>query len=118
MRKMISFEEIELILKNKDINLSRLLLNVSGDSELKAIISIIILIKGYRKDGTTSRIYNKLMFASFLETIDMWKGKVDIGAYRRITTEEELVRWLKDNLVGKLITVKRHKTKISDLLLE
>lgn len=40
--------------------------------------------------------------------IDGWSNEVDLNSVSSIKTKEDLAIWLKDNLVGKIITLKRY----------
>lgn len=43
-----------------------------------------------------------------IEMIDGWSNEVDLNSVSSIKTKEDLAIWLKDNLVGKIITLKRY----------
>lgn len=113
---MISFSDFEWLLENRaQLNLLRKF-NYTEDLELKVIISMILYAEEILNGVVTME---KLTFAFSLERVGFWKGKVDIESYRRIKTIEDLKEWLRDNLVGKYITVKRYRKnmiKVIDLL--
>lgn len=43
-----------------------------------------------------------------IKMIDGWSNEVDLNSVSSIKTKEDLAIWLKDNLVGKIITLKRY----------
>lgn len=75
---------------------------------------------------STNRLYHRFvlvhslcMYAVELDTIYHslilyhieklgWSGEIDTGSVGSIKTHEDLARWLRDNLVGKIITLKRY----------
>lgn len=115
---MISFADFEYILENRvEFNLLSKF-NRTKDSELKAIISLILLAESISNGKRIT--LKRLMFAIALEGIDLWRGKVNIRSYAKIKTVGDLKEWLRYNLVGKLITIKRHgknEVRVIDLLL-
>lgn len=115
---MISFADFEYILENRvEFNLLSKF-NRTKDLELKAIISLILLAESISNGKRI--ILKRLMFATALEGIDLWRGKVNIRSYAKIKTVGDLKEWLRYNLVGKLITIKRHgknEVRVIDLLL-
>ena len=115
MKKMISFADFEYILENRvEFNLLSKF-NRTKDPELKAIISLILLAESISNGAIIT--LKKLTFATALESIDLWRGKVNIRSYAKIKTVGDLKEWLRCNLVGKLITIKRHgKTRLELLI--
>lgn len=112
---MISFADFEYILENRvEFNLLSKF-NRTKDPELKAIISLILLAESISNGAIIT--LKKLTFATALEGIDLWRGKVNTRSYAKIKTIGDLKEWLRCNLVGKLITIKRHgKTRLELLL--
>lgn len=114
---MISFADFEYILENRvEFNLLSKF-NRTKDPELKAIISLILLAESI--SGAIIAL-KKLTFATALEGVDLWRGKVNTRSYAKIKTIGDLKEWLRCNLVGKLITIKRHgknEVRVIDLLL-
>ena len=91
--------------------------NRTKDPELKAIISLILLAETVSNGAIIT--LKKLTFATALEGVDLWRGKVNTRSYAKIKTIGDLKEWLRCNLVGKLITVKRYgknKVRVIDLL--
>jgi hypothetical protein len=91
--------------------------NLTRDPELKAIISLILLAETVSNGAIIT--LKKLTFATALEGVDLWRGKVNTRSYAKIKTIGDLKEWLRCNLVGKLITVKRYgknKVRVIDLL--
>lgn len=43
-----------------------------------------------------------------VKMIDGWSNEVDLNSVRSIKTKEDLAIWLKNNLVGKIITLKKY----------
>lgn len=117
MKKMISFADFEYILENRvEFNLLSKF-NRTKDPELKAIISLILLAESISNGAIIA--LKKLTFATALEGIDLWRGKVNTRSYAKIKTIGDLKEWLRCNLVGKLITIKRHgknEVRVIDLL--
>lgn len=117
MKIMISFADFEYILENRvEFNLLSKF-NRTKDPELKAIISLILLAESISNGAIIT--LKKLTFATALEGIDLWRGKVNTRSYAKIKTIGDLKEWLRCNLVGKLITVKRYgknKVRVIDLL--
>lgn len=117
---MISFADFEYILENRvEFNLLSKF-NRTKDPELKAIISLILLAESISNGAIIA--LKKLTFAIALEGIgiDLWRGKVNTISYAKIKTIGDLKEWLRCNLVGKLITIKRHgknEVRVIDLLL-
>lgn len=115
---MISFADFEYILENRvEFNLLSKF-NRTKDPELKAIISLILLAESISNGAIIT--LKKLTFATALEGIDLWRGKVNTRSYAKIKTIGDLKEWLRCNLVGKLITIKRHgknEVRVIDLLL-
>lgn len=115
---MISFADFEYILENRvEFNLLSKF-NRTKDPELKAIISLILLAESISNGAIIA--LKKLTFAIALEGIDLWRGKVNTRSYAKIKTIGDLKEWLRCNLVGKLITIKRHgknEVRVIDLLL-
>lgn len=113
---MISFADFEYILENRvEFNLLSKF-NRTKDPELKAIISLILLAESISNGAIIT--LKKLTFAT--EGIDLWRGKVNTRSYAKIKTIGDLKEWLRCNLVGKLITIKRHgknEVRVIDLLL-
>lgn len=94
MKIMISFADFEYILENR--------------------VEFNLLSKFNRTKDP------ELTFATALEGIDLWRGKVNTRSYAKIKTIGDLKEWLRCNLVGKLITIKRHgknEVRVIDLLL-
>lgn len=116
--KKISFKEIDKLLDDRFIyDLIRI--DSTKDLELKVIISIIHLMRALSKEKVFTLFTLKLMLSNCLEKIDFWERKVDTAAFSRIKTKEDGLEWLKNNLVGKIITIKRYgrsKISVSDLL--
>lgn len=107
---MISFADFEEILENRaEFNLVSKF-NRTKDPELKAIISLILLAETVSNGAIIT--LKKLTFATALEGVDLWRGKVNTRSYAKIKTIGDLKEWLRCNLVGKLITVKRYGKKI------
>lgn len=120
MKIMISFADFEEILENRaEFNLVSKF-NRTKDPELKAIISLILLAETVSNGAIITIItLKKLTFATALEGVDLWRGKVNTRSYAKIKTIGDLKEWLRCNLVGKLITVKRYgknKVRVIDLL--
>lgn len=117
MKIMISFADFEEILENRaELNLVSKF-NRTKDPELKAIISLILLAETVSNGAIIT--LKKLTFATALEGVDLWRGKVNTRSYAKIKTIGDLKEWLRCNLVGKLITVKRYgknKVRVIDLL--
>jgi hypothetical protein len=115
MKKMISFADFEYILENRvEFNLLSKF-NRTKDPELKAIISLILLAESISNGAIIA--LKKLTFATALEGVDLWRGKVNTRSYAKIKTIGDLKEWLRCNLVGKLITIKRHgKTRLELLI--
>lgn len=103
---MISFADFEYILENRvEFNLLSKF-NRTKDPELKAIISLILLAESISNGAIIT--LKKLTFATALESIDLWRGKVNIRSYAKIKTVGDLKEWLRCNLVGKIITLKKY----------
>ena len=119
MKIMISFADFEYILENRvEFNLLSKFNRTNKDPELKAIISLILLAESISNGAIIT--LKKLTFATALEGIDLWRGKVNTRSYAKIKTIGDLKEWLRCNLVGKLITIKRHgknEVRVIDLLL-
>lgn len=76
-------------------------------------------MRALSKEKVFTLFTSKLMLSNCLEKIDFWERKVDTSAFSRIKTKEDGLEWLKNNLVSKIITIKRYgrsKISVSDLL--
>lgn len=117
--KKISFKEIDKLLDDRFVYDLIRIYDSTKDLELKVIISIIHLMRALSKEKVFTLFTSKLMLSNCLEKIDFWERKVDTSAFSRIKTKEDGLEWLKNNLVGKIITIKRYgrsKISVSDLL--
>lgn len=117
--KKISFKKIDKLLDDRFVYDLIRIYDSTKDLELKVIISIIHLMRALSKEKVFTLFTSKLMLSNCLEKIDFWERKVDTSAFSRIKTKEDGLEWLKNNLVGKIITIKRYgrsKISVSDLL--
>ena len=90
---MISFADFEYILENRvEFNLLSKF-NRTKDPELKAIISLILLAESISNGAIIT--LKKLTFATALEGIDLWRGKVNTRSYAKIKTIGDLKEWLR-----------------------
>lgn len=114
--KKISFQEIDEILKNNLEGDIIRAFNSTKDPELKIIFATIRLINGIVKKQSQLSIL-KLSVISCLKRANFRNEKVDINIFLNAETKEEIIEWLGDNLVGKVITIKRgNKFMISDFI--
>ena len=115
---MISFLELEEMSNKILIDDILRRYNYERDRKLKAIYSLIYVYYSLSTGEFSLVDISKRLFKTSLELVyHSWKN-FDLIGFNNISTKEELLVWLSNYMIGKLITVKKYgrRNKVSDLL--